>query len=104
MHALKGLEGQSLAEVFAQNQSVLGSRAVAASPEGRNRVEAHVKVPSEWFDLVPANEGEDAEVLKELADEGSVSANSRLGSRIVLSKELDGMSVSVGPTFPWRTL
>jgi len=104
MHALRGLEGQTVAELFRDNVDILGQAAVAASPEGRNRVESHVKIPSEWFGAVPANEGDDKEVLRELAGEGSFDEHSRLGGRIVLGKNLEGMTLSVGGVYPWKTL
>lgn len=104
VHALKGLEGQTVADVFAQNTAVLGDDCVAASPEGRGRVEAHVKVPSEWFEAVKADEGADREVLEELVGDSGLDGHSRLGSRVVLGKELEGMTVSVGGVYPWKTL
>jgi hypothetical protein len=102
-HTLRGLEGQSLADVFAEHTDVLGADAVAASPEGRGKVEAHVKVPGEWEGIVGAVEGEDAEVLEALAG-GEVDGHSRLGSRVVLGRGMEGMTVSVGGLYPWKSL
>mmetsp|Transcript_13119 Transcript_13119/g.37886 ORF Transcript_13119/g.37886 Transcript_13119/m.37886 type:complete len:173 (-) Transcript_13119:21-539(-) len=104
VHALRGLEGQTVADVFAQNTDVLGADCVAGSPEGRGRVEAHVKVPSEWFGAVGADEGEAREVLEELVGDTGLDGHSRLGSRVVLGKALEGMTVSVGGVYPWKSL
>ena len=104
VHALRGLEGQTLADVFAQNTAVLGADCVAASPEGRGKVEAHVKVPSEWFGAVAADEGEAREVLEELVGDTGLDGHSRLGSRVVLGKDMEGITVSVGGVYPWKNL
>lgn len=104
-HTLRGLEGQTLADVFASNTDVLGADAVAASPEGRGKVEAHVKVPGEWCGVVGASEGEDdAEVLEALTGGEGVDGHSRLGSRVVLGRGMEGMTVSVGGLYPWKSL
>ncbi len=104
VHALRGLEGQTVADVFAQNTAVLGADCVAGSPEGRGKVEAHVKVPSEWFGAVAADEGDAREVLEELVGDTGLDGHSRLGSRVVLGKALEGMTVSVGGVYPWKSL
>jgi hypothetical protein len=104
VHALRGLEGQTVADVFAQNTAVLGADCVAGSPEGRGKVDAHVKVPSEWFREVAADEGEAREALEELVGDTGLDGHSRLGSRVVLGKELEGMTVSVGGVYPWKSL
>jgi hypothetical protein len=102
-HTLRGLEGQSLADVFAEHTDVLGADAVAPSPEGRGKVEAHVKVPGEWAGVVGSVDGEDAEVLEALAGD-AVDGHSRLGSRVVLGRGMEGMTVSIGGLYPWKSL
>jgi hypothetical protein len=104
VHTLTGLEGTTVADLFQQHTAVLGLNAIAASPEGRGKVEAHVKVPTELFDAIPAPRGDDVEWMQQVADPSAVDEHSRLGSRIVLGKELDGMTVSVGDIYPWKTL
>ena len=103
-HTLLGMEGQTLAQLMEQHVDVLGKNAVAGSPEGRGCVEAHVKVPNELLEEIPAPAGDDDAVLREVADPQSLDAHSRLGSRIVLDKSLDGVVVSVGDIYPWKTL
>lgn len=105
-HALRGIEGQNVADLFQENVDVLGKHAVAASPEGRGKVEAHVKVPQELFGKIPGYSAEDDEktYMEEVADPNSLDQHSRLGSRIVLDKSMEGMIVSVGDIYPWKTL
>ena len=105
-HGLRGIEGQNVADLFNENLDVLGRHAVAASPEGRGKVEAHVKIPSQLFDRIPGYSGDEEgqSCLGEVADPSSVDDHSRLGSRIVLDKSLDGVTVSVGDIYPWKTL
>lgn len=82
----------------------MGDDAVARSPEGRGSVEAHVKVPNEMLVKVPAPAGDDQAFLSELADSNSIDVHSRLASRIVLDKDMQGTLVALGKLNPWKTL
>jgi hypothetical protein len=73
-HTLRGLEGQTLAELLEQHSATLGEEAVALSPEGRGAPEAHVKVPNELLARLPAPGDDDARTLREVADEFDVDA------------------------------
>ncbi|KAI8107813.1 hypothetical protein M9434_004757 [Picochlorum sp. BPE23] len=103
-HSFTGIEGQTLAELIREHSDVLGPQAVADSPEGRGRVEAHVKIPTELFDAIPAPRGDDEQWMKEVADPYALDEHSRLGSRIVLDKSMDGVIVSIGDIYPYKTL
>lgn len=103
-HALRGVTGQNLAELLAAHVDTLGDDAVAGSPEGRGSVEAHVKVPNEMLVKVPAPAGDDQVFLSELAGSGTVDVHSRLASRIVLDKDMQGTLVALGELSPWKTL
>lgn len=78
--------------------------AVAGSPEGRGCMDAHVKIPNEMLDVIPPPTGDDKAVIEELADPASLDKHSRLGSRIILSKSLQGAVLSIGDIYPWKTL
>jgi hypothetical protein len=82
----------------------LGDDAVARSPEGRGTVEAHVKVPNEMLVQVPPPAGDDEAFLSELAGTGTIDLHSRLASRIVLNKSMQGTLVALGELNPWKTL
>lgn len=105
-HGLTGIEGQNVADLFNENLDVLGKHAVAASPEGRGKVEAHVKIPNQLFDKIPgySQDEEGQTCMAEVADPDSIDVHSRLGSRIVLDKSLDGVTLSIGDIYPWKTL
>jgi hypothetical protein len=103
-HAIRGVAGQNLAELLAAHVDTLGDDAVARSPEGRGAVEAHVKVPNEMFIKAPAPAGDDIAFLSELAGTGTIDAHSRLASRIVLDKDMQGSLVALAELNPWKTL
>lgn len=67
-------------------------------------MDAHVKIPNEMLDVIPPPTGDDKAVIEELADPASLDKHSRLGSRIVLSKALQGVVLSIGDIYPWKTL
>lgn len=103
-HALRGIIGQNLADLIAAHVDTLGDDAVARSPEGRGNIEAHVKVPNEMFSKVPAPAGDDERYLNELAATNSVDTHSRLASKIVLDKTMQGSLVALGELSAWKTL
>lgn len=105
-HALRGVVGENLAELLAAQveAGTLEEDAVVASPEGAGAVEAHVKVPNEMLSAVPAPEGDDARWLSEVAAADSVDVHSRLASRIVLDKGMQGSLVALADHYPYRTL
>lgn len=105
-HAIRGVAGQNLAELLAAQveAGTLEEDTVVTSPEGSGAVEAHVKVPNELLEAVPAPQGDDARWLSEVAAVDSVDLHSRLASRIVLDKFMNGSLVALGEHYPWRTL
>jgi hypothetical protein len=103
-HVIPGLEGQTVAQLLEQHTDILGPHAVAGSPEGRGCMDAHVKIPNEMLDVIPPPTGDDKAVIEELADPASLDKHSRLGSRIILSKSLQGAVLSIGDIYPWKTL
>jgi hypothetical protein len=77
---------------------------VCLGAEGRGKWDAHIKVPNELAARVPVPEGDEARLLAEVADPASLDVHSRLGSRVVLGRELDGTLLALGDLYPWRTL
>lgn len=61
-------------------------------------------MPNELLDAIPAPEGDDQEILSEVAEPSDIDKHSRLGSRIVLDASLRGAVVSIGEIYPWKTL
>ena len=103
-HALRGVSGQNLAELLAANVDTLGDDVVARSPEGRGAVEAHVKIPNELMEKVPAPQGDDERYLTEMAVSYTLDKHSRLASRIVLDQGMQGSLVALSEHYPWKTL
>lgn len=101
-HLIRGLEGQSLANVLHANYEVLGEEAIGLSPEGRGAIEAHVMIPSEYLVSLPSPDVTDTRIMEQLTP--SYRANSRLASRIILSKALDQMVIALGNIYPWKSL
>lgn len=100
-HTIRGLEGQTLADVFAANEDIVGEDAVCLSPEGRGVVESHVFIPQEYLDRLPSDAANRRQI-EEVALEPQ--PNSRLASKIILSRDLHRATVAVGGVQPWKTL
>mmetsp|Transcript_16003 Transcript_16003/g.18087 ORF Transcript_16003/g.18087 Transcript_16003/m.18087 type:complete len:178 (-) Transcript_16003:163-696(-) len=112
---LTGLEGQSLVEVCASHdkESLLEdsgsgggnqSQRVRSSTwtediygEGATSNHSHVIIPPEWYTKLPEPTPQEAELLNLLDD---ISPNSRLGSEVRLTKELDGLLVYIPDPYP----
>ncbi|PRW59051.1 NADH:ubiquinone oxidoreductase 22 kDa subunit [Chlorella sorokiniana] len=103
-HVLRGVQGQPLTTVLEGHMDTLGEQTLCLSPDGRGVPEAHVKLPTELLAAFPAPAGDDARYLQEVAQRGSLDAHSRLGSKVVLSKELDGAVIALGELYPWKSL
>eukprot|EP00656_Telonema_subtile_P032177 TRINITY_DN3526_c0_g1_i4.p2 TRINITY_DN3526_c0_g1~~TRINITY_DN3526_c0_g1_i4.p2 ORF type:complete len:135 (+),score=27.38 TRINITY_DN3526_c0_g1_i4:195-599(+) len=80
-----GLEGQTLLALAQTNKVGLRGGTTRAS---------HVWVTKEFEAAVPTTEEMIAE-LEEMLDPATVNSGSRLADQIVLTKEMDGMSVAV---------
>jgi hypothetical protein len=74
------------------------------SPEGRAAREAHITLPNELLAAYPPHTGDDARSLADIADPKAVDAHSRLGSKVVLNKALDGTVLALGAVYPWKSL
>ncbi|MES2984666.1 MAG: 2Fe-2S iron-sulfur cluster-binding protein [Pseudomonadota bacterium] len=89
-HVLEGIEGWRLMEIIRDyglpiNAECGGACACAT---------CHVYVAPEWVDkLVPPN----ADETMMLDDAMAVEANSRLSCQIIVSPELEGLSVTLAP-------
>lgn len=102
-HMFRGLEGQKLVDVLVANEDQLGQENVLClSPEGRGVMECHVKVPNEYLTAIPAPNEDEQKALTQIAE--GMTANSRLASKITLSKGLNDMLVALGDNYPWKTL
>jgi len=102
-HILRGKEGDSLIDLLVKHEEELGGDSVIGlSSEGRGVAEAHVSVANEYLDAIPAPAGDDIFALNELAP--GYTKNSRLASKVVLSRQFDNLSLALGKINPWRTL
>ncbi|KAJ0407302.1 hypothetical protein ATCC90586_002230 [Pythium insidiosum] len=70
--------------------------------EGSVSAQSHVIVSNEWISKLPVPNDQELHIL-EYVPEGDRSANSRLGTEIVLTKELDGLVVAVPEAPPVET-
>lgn len=102
-HALRGLEGQSVADVLSDNIDTFSSDVVALSPEGSDAYESHVKIPAELFPVYPAPTGDAAAELSQVAADGSIDEHSRLASSIKLTKAEGPLLIGLGALAPWHT-
>lgn len=102
-HVLRGLEGQSIVDVVQENSSMFSGDVVCLSPEGQGRGEMHVKVPNEMEAHLPMTH-DDTKVLGSVAAQGTIDKHSRLGSRVILSKDKDNMLVAIGALAPWAAV
>ncbi|KAK9790509.1 hypothetical protein WJX73_000656 [Symbiochloris irregularis] len=101
-HLVRGLEGQPLVNVLHVNEDAFGEDVVGLSPEGRGALEAHVLVPNEALASIPPLNADDTRVLEQLSPD--LQPNSRLASRIKLSKTLNQMVIALGAIRPWKSL
>jgi hypothetical protein len=63
-----------------------------------------VKIPNEMLTKNPVGGTDDQAFLSELAATGTIDIHSRLASRIVLDKDMQGSLVALGELSPWKTL
>ncbi|KAK2077155.1 hypothetical protein QBZ16_004789 [Prototheca wickerhamii] len=100
-HVLRGLEGQTVADVLENNVELFGDDVLVTSPSKPDEFEGHIKIPSELFGTFP---GSDKRALETIADVNDVDTHSRLASDVVLSRKLGDVLVSLGKVAPWKTL
>ncbi|KAL3155796.1 hypothetical protein ABBQ32_012812 [Trebouxia sp. C0010 RCD-2024] len=100
-HVLRALTGHTLVDVLSEHQELLGNEEVTESPEGRGALECVVSVPNEFLNQIPQTK-EYLQQLRQIAP--SVTSNCRLGSKIILTKEMNDMQVALHEVFPWRTI
>ncbi|TYZ60910.1 hypothetical protein PybrP1_008167 [[Pythium] brassicae (nom. inval.)] len=86
-HFIQGRQGQTLRQACEMNNVGL----------------SHVVVSNEWVHKLPAPNDQELHVLEQYVPEEDRSANSRLGTEIVLSKDLDGLVVAVPEAPPVET-
>ncbi|KAL6775701.1 NUOP3 [Auxenochlorella protothecoides x Auxenochlorella symbiontica] len=103
-HVLRGLEGQTVADVLQGHTDILGEDVLALSPSVPDQLEAHIKIPTELFDTFPAPSDEVARQLTQVAAPASIDIHSRLASNITLSCKTGDILVSLGDLAPWKTL
>lgn len=103
-HVVRGTVGQSVVDLLEGHMDTLGEEGICLSPDGRGAREAHIKLPQELLAAFPPHTGDDARFLAEVADPGSLDRHSRLGSKVTLSKELDGTVLALGALYPWKSL
>jgi len=103
-YPVRGLEGQSLVEILLADEGPLDvSNLVCLSPAGGGTTECIALIPQEYTQKIPPPDEDHFRTLERLSEK-KIVPNMRLGSKIVLSKELNNMLVSLGPLWPWRTL
>lgn len=101
---VRGLEGQTVSQVLAADEGPLDvSEFMCLSPEGRGQVECVVTVPNEYTKRIPPPGIDEFRQLEQIA-EHSITPNTRLGSQIVLSKDINNMLIALGATLPFHTL
>jgi len=100
---MRGLEGQTLVDVLGSQDTLDVHDYLCLGPQGRDEPECVVTVPNEFLQRIPPPGEEDLKALEQIA-ESSITPNTRLGSKIVLSKDLNQMLVALGEAYPWKTL
>uniref|UniRef100_K3WX64 Uncharacterized protein n=1 Tax=Globisporangium ultimum (strain ATCC 200006 / CBS 805.95 / DAOM BR144) TaxID=431595 RepID=K3WX64_GLOUD len=70
--------------------------------EGSTSPQSHVIVSNEWVSKLPQPNDQELHILQYVPEEDR-SANSRLGTEIILQKELDGLVVAVPEAPPVET-
>lgn len=101
---IRGMEGQTLVEVLENHEGPLDvSDYMCLKPSGRGEHECVVHVPNEFMRRLTPPGDDDFKELEQIS-EASITPNTRLGSQIVLSRDLNDMLVSLGPVLPWQTL
>ncbi|KAL0046696.1 hypothetical protein WJX82_007593 [Trebouxia sp. C0006] len=100
-HVLRALTGHTLVDVLQEHSELLGSEEVTESPEGRGVVECVVSVPNEFLEQIPQTK-DYLQQLRQITP--SVTSNCRLGSKIILTKEMNDMQVAMHEVYPWRTI
>eukprot|EP00887_Chlorella_sp_A99_P004617 scaffold4.g4617.t1 len=103
-HVVRGLEGQSIVDVIAAHSEQLGEDVLCLSPDGRDKWDVHIKVPVELLDRVPLSDRDDVIALEQVADPKSLNEHSRLGSKVILSKDLNGTLIAIADNYFWKTL
>ena len=60
----------------------------------------HVQIPQVWLEKVRARTDWELELLKSYWDEDDITPSSRLGSQVVLQKDLDGIQIFIPDGIP----
>ena len=68
--------------------------------EGVNLGYDHVQIPQVWLEKVRARTDWELELLKSYWDEDDITPSSRLGSQVVLQKDLDGIQIFIPDGIP----
>ncbi|CAD7697586.1 unnamed protein product [Ostreobium quekettii] len=97
---VQGMEGQKLSEVLLEHSEFEGM--CAPTPSGRGALDYHVVVARDFLRMLPERTADEELNLEDLSL--NPGQNSRLGSVIKLSKELDGLTVALGDIRPWETI
>lgn len=101
---VRGLEGQTVSEVLEADEGPLDvSDFMCLSPEGRGQPECVVTVPNEFTTRIPPPGIDEFRQLEQIC-EHSITSNTRLGSQIVLSKDLNNMLIALSAVLPTHTL
>lgn len=101
---IRGMEGQTLVELLENQEGPLDvSDYMCLKPSGRGEHECVVHVPNEFTRRLTPPGFEDFKELEQIS-EGAITPNTRLGSSIVMTRDLNDMLVSLGPILPWNTL
>ena len=87
-HALEGLEGWRVMEVIRD----WGLNIKAECGGALSCATCHVYVDKDWLDVVGAPSDEEEDMLDSVGD---VRSNSRLSCQILMSDELDGLTVTL---------
>lgn len=114
-HTVKGLVGEFLHDVLAavpfifrsfflyfyQNDELRES-VMGIPPNASGAWDTHVFVSKEIMKQLPPLSPQELDDLDKLAD--NTSSQSRMASRIQLSKDFDGATVALGDIRPWKVL
>jgi len=103
-HALRGLEGQTLAEAL-KDSGEFSEQYFMPHPYDTAMVDCHVYVGGDYIEKLPKLDLEDELTQKSLVEDRArqkARENSRMGYYIKLAPELNGMTVAIGEIEPWE--
>jgi len=101
-HTIKARAGQRLNDALLQNKDELGEDFEFQSPVGCVEMDCHVSVANEWLERLPQPSEDERKVIRECVERPD--KHSRLGSQIVLCKDMHQMVIALGAAQPWQTL